>query len=74
MWLNHSSKIKIRSSKAFALEFFFGSSDRLGTDLVFLGTEEIWGQIRDIMKSEKSISKEIRNEDQRRDRLIFVEI
>ena len=34
-------KIKIRSSKAFALEFFFGSSDRLGTDLVFLGTGEI---------------------------------
>ena len=32
---------KIRSSKAFALEFFFGSSDRLGTDLVFLGTVEI---------------------------------
>ena len=33
--------IKIRSSKAFALEFFFGLSDRLGTDLVFLGTGEI---------------------------------
>ena len=48
------------------MEFFFGSSDRLGTDLVFLGTGEIWGQIRDIMKSEKSISKkEIRNEDQK---------
>ena len=34
-------QIKIRSSKAFALEFFFDSSDRLGTDLVFLGTGEI---------------------------------
>ena len=46
--------------------FLFGLNDRLGTDLVFLGTGEIWGQIRDIMKSEKSISKkEIRNEDQK---------
>jgi len=35
------------------LEFFFGSSDRLGTDLVFLGTVEIWGQIRDIIELEK---------------------
>ena len=65
MWLKSFKQNKDKSSKAFALEFFFGSSDRLGTDLVFLGTEEIWGQIRDIMKLEKSISKkEIRNEDQ----------
>ena len=64
MWLRLFKQNRNRSSKAFALEFFFGSSDRLGTDLVFLGTEEIWGQIRDIMKSEKSISKKgIRNED-----------
>ena len=35
------------------MEFFFGSNDRLGTDLVFLGTVEIWGQIRDIIESEE---------------------
>ena len=47
------------------MEFFFGSGDRLGTDLVFLGTGEMCGEIRDIMESEKSIfKKEIRNEDQ----------
>ena len=65
MWLKSFKQNRHRSSKAFALEFFFGSGDRLGTDLVFLGTGEMCGEIRDIMESEKSIfKKEIRNEDQ----------
>ena len=67
MWLKSFKQNRNRSSKAFALEFFFGSNDRLGTDLVFLGTGEIWGQIRDIIESEKiNLQKEIRNEDQKK--------
>lgn len=46
------------------MEFFFGLSDCLGIDLVFLGIVEIWGEIRNIMKLEKLIfKKEIRNKD-----------
>ena len=41
MWLKSFKQNSNRSSKALALEFFFGLSDRLGTDLVFLGTGEI---------------------------------
>ncbi|KEQ43049.1 hypothetical protein SK137_0033 [Streptococcus mitis] len=41
MWLKSFKQNKDKKFQGICFGIFFGSSDRLGTDLVFLGTVEI---------------------------------